>query len=195
MAKKWSNQDLPGVLHFVTGNVQNRRPIFKIESSCRALLNVCLELKAKRPYKMIAFVIMPDHFHLIVNPYDGEIRAWTSALKSLTAKKIIEISAENAFRKPDGKNQVWQESFKSIPLWSGWMIWQKINYLHANPLKAKLVGSTRDYYWSSFKSFYGEETEPILTVDKEWWWEDDVQKLHDVMTERIRKEAGASNPS
>jgi hypothetical protein len=40
------------------------------------------------------------------------------------------------------------------------MIWQKINYIHANPLKARLVRSAKDYYWSSFCSFYaqGEET-------------------------------------
>jgi len=53
---------------------------------------------------------------------------------------------------------------------------QKINYIHNNPLKAGLVKSAADYRWSSFRSFYFGEAEPI-DVDKDWWWPDDVQKL------------------
>ena len=36
------------------------------------------------------------------------------------------------------------------------MIWQKINYIHRNPVKAGLVKSAKDYYWSSFRSFYSQ---------------------------------------
>ncbi|MGH9824332.1 MAG: hypothetical protein ACREDR_13895 [Blastocatellia bacterium] len=72
-------------------------------------------------------------------------------------------------------NQVWQESFKALPLWSGW-IRQKINYVHSNPVKAGLSKSADAYAWSSFRSFYHEEQLPIA-VDKEWWWPDDVRKL------------------
>ena len=38
------------------------------------------------------------------------------------------------------------------------MIWQKINYIHANPLKARLVRSAKDYYWSSFRSWQTTKT-------------------------------------
>jgi hypothetical protein len=71
---------------------------------------------------------------------------------------------------------VWQESFKSIALWSRWMIGQKLNYIHANPLKAGLVDSARDYRWSSFRAFYDKVDEP-LAVDHDWWWPDDAEKL------------------
>ncbi len=62
------------------------------------------------------------------------------------------------------------------------MIWQKINYIHANPVKAGLVRSAKDYYWSSFGSFYsqGDET---LAVDHDWWWSDDSEKLSKAMKE------------
>ena len=56
------------------------------------------------------------------------------------------------------------------------MIWQKINYIHANPVKAGLVGSAKDYYWSSFRSFHSQEDEPIA-VDHEWSWPEDPEKL------------------
>jgi len=54
---------------------------------------------------------------------------------------------------------------------------QKINYIHANPVKADLCSTTEEYRWSSFRSFYREETDPLLSIDKDWWWEGDEEKL------------------
>jgi hypothetical protein len=63
------------------------------------------------------------------------------------------------------------------------MITQKINYIHANPVKAGFSKSAKDYPWSSFRAFYGEEPDPLLQVDKEWWWPDDIEKLNTAMAE------------
>ena len=62
------------------------------------------------------------------------------------------------------------------------MIWQKINYIHANPVKAKLVNTAKDYKWSSFRAFYAESSEP-LPVDHDWWWDDDSEKLSKAVKE------------
>lgn len=56
---------------------------------------------------------------------------------------------------------------------------QKIAYIHANPVKAQLVESARDYYWSSFRSFHRLGDEP-LGVDREWWWPEDSENLSKV---------------
>jgi hypothetical protein len=62
------------------------------------------------------------------------------------------------------------------------MIWQKINYIHANPVKAGLVSSTKEHRWSSFRAFYSATREP-LPVDQDWWWADDSEKLSRAMKE------------
>ena len=124
---------------------------------------------------------MPDHLHLIVNPRDGRIIEFTGQLKSLAARAITQSSVNIHFKQDsEGSCQVWQDSFKAIPLWSSWMIWQKINYIHANPVKAKLVSSARDYPWSSFQAFYSS-TESPLKVDQDWWWPGDSEKLSKAM--------------
>ena len=177
MAKKWSNLNLPGALHFVTGNVLDRIQIFKDAPLCTAFLEELNSLNQKWPSKLIAYVIMPDHFHLISNPRDGRIKDFIGALKSLSAKRIVKNSKRIRFRADaHGHHQIWQESFKAIPLWSGWMIWQKINYIHANPIRARLVDSAQDYRWSSFHSFYSQG-ETSVTINREWYWDDDVEKL------------------
>jgi hypothetical protein len=62
------------------------------------------------------------------------------------------------------------------------MIWQKINYIHANPVKAGLVSSAKNYRWSSFRAFYSGGSEP-LPIDQDWWWSDDSEKLSRAMKE------------
>jgi hypothetical protein len=131
MARKWSNLNLPGALHYVTGNCINRLPVFTEPECCRAFLKEFETINKSWPAKLITYVLMPDHFHLISNPRDG---------------RII----------------------------------QKINYIHANPVKARLVTSAADYYWSGFRSFYCQGDEP-LAVDHDWWWPDDAEKLHEAM--------------
>jgi putative transposase len=182
MAQKWSNLNLPGALHFVTGNFINRIPVFTESECCKVFLSELKTLNQDWPSKLIAYVLMPDHFHLIVNPRDGRIREFTRNLKRRAAKAILKETSRIKFPETEEGHQVWQESFKAVPLWSGWMIWQKINYIHSNPVKAKIVNSAKDYQWSSFRSFYlqGDES---LAVDHDWWWPDDVEKLSKAMKE------------
>src|SRR5262245_30954649 len=184
MGKKWTNRNLPGALHYVTASCHHRAPVFKDEQCCLTFFQTLQELREQRAFKLVAYVLMPDHCHLIVNPRDGDITVLVGALKGITARQIIDAS-NGRFRleKPSydlAINQVWQESFKAFPLWSDWMIWQKINYIHKNPLKAQLVKSSADYWWSSFRAFYFQSGEP-LAVDKDWWWPDDVNKLEVAM--------------
>jgi hypothetical protein len=40
-----------------------------------------------------------------------------------------------------------------LALWSGWMTWQKIDYILANPVKARLVSAAKDYYWFGLDRF------------------------------------------
>ena len=170
MTQKWTNRNLAGALHFVTANVNDRRPVFRRAEACRAFLEELQNLKHRRECKVVAFVVMPDHVHLVVNPRDGRILEWTGALKSLAARRLTGVWPKSFFFKPGFPPQVWQEGFKALPLWSEWMIWQKINYIHNNPRKAGLVERAKDYCWSSFRSFYRMGAEELLEVDHDWWW-------------------------
>ena len=183
MGKKWSNQNLPGALHFVTGNFLDRAPVFEQRACCQSFIDILKDLLTEWPCKLIAYVLMPDHFHVIVNPRDGCIKEFTGKLKSVAARAITKNVRGIKFQiDSEGCFQVWQDSFKATPLWSAWMIWQKINYIHANPVKAKLVSSGKDYEWSSFRAFYSDAEAP-LKVDHDWWWPDDSENLSKALKE------------
>lgn len=57
------------------------------------------------------------------------------------------------------------------------MIDQKINYIHANPVRSNLCDSAEDYPWTSFRAFYRDEHDPLFAIDRNWWWDDDEEKL------------------
>jgi REP element-mobilizing transposase RayT len=182
MARKWSNLNLPGALHYVSGNCINRLPVFTEPGCCKVFLEQLKTLNQKWPAKLITYVLMPDHFHLISNPIDGRIIEFCRDLKSKAAKAIVKATTRFEFPQDEEGHHVWQESFHSMPLWTGWMIKQKLDYIHANPVKAKLVKSAKDHYWSGFRSFFNMGDEP-LAVDHDWWWPDDVEKLSKAMKE------------
>ncbi len=97
MARKWSNQNLPGALHFVTGNVIKRIPVFSHDSCCHGFLDILADLRNQWPCKLIAYVLMLEHMHLILNPRDGDIKGFVGALKSRTATRLVDITADNRF--------------------------------------------------------------------------------------------------
>lgn len=187
MARKWSNANLPGALHFVTANFLNRVPLFTHSESCREFLEVLCDLNQQWPSKLIAYVLMPDHIHLISNPRDGHIKEFIGTLKSLSAKRILSLRGVRV----RSLGRVWQESFKAMPLWSGWMIWQKVNYIHANPVKAGIVKSAKDYRWSSFHSYYSQTPE-LIPIDRDWAWPDDAEKLSNAV--RTLSKGGGKPP-
>ena len=98
MAKKWTNKNLAGVLHYVTGNIDKRREIFRSAANCIAFLEELQAIRRKYGSRLVCFVLMPDHFHLIVNLVDGRIRSWIQELKSLTAQRLVEINPPGLFR-------------------------------------------------------------------------------------------------
>lgn len=105
MARQWSNLNIPGALHFVTGNIRDRDQIFQEECCCREFFATLSDLRNSWPAKLIAHVLMPDHFHLIANPRDGDIQGFTGTLKSKLSIQIIELTGDRFLlprAKPDG---------------------------------------------------------------------------------------------
>lgn len=160
-------------LQFVTTRTHRGVPLFRRKQLCQEFLEALGELRQKHPFKLCAYVIMPDHVHLVICPADGRISPLVQKIKALSARRIIKSlkASENgtllaALRKPylgrrQDTYQAWQDGFHAVPLWSEWMIRRKIDYMHANPLRKGLVKSAKDYAWSSFAAYHGIAAAPV----------------------------------
>ena len=80
----------PNICHYTTSVCYNRIPIFRSAKACSLFIEALAETREKCPFKLIGYVIMPDHTHLIVNPIGRDISRLMRRIKSSAARKILD---------------------------------------------------------------------------------------------------------
>ena len=135
-------------------------------------LAYCQENKGMEIY---AWCIMTNHVHLIFRSINGQKpELLIGDFKRFTSKSIVKAIKENTresrrefllnqFQKAADKSsnvkdyQFWRHDNKPIELWSNKVIFQKINYIHNNPVEEGLVYNPEDYVYSSARDYSGEK--------------------------------------
>lgn len=120
-----------------------------------------------------AFVIMPNHIHLIWQIMGEHQRESVQRdFLKYTAQQILKILRNEKSRlqrgllvhAKDRKFQIWERNSLSIPLWSDKVMWQKLEYIHYNPVKAGMCLYPEDYKYSSATFYHkGERRWDFLT--------------------------------
>lgn len=130
---------------------------------------------------IFAYCIMSNHIHMIVNTNEPYLLKDTIRdFKKFTSKKIIEqIQNEPESRREwmlslfeaaaeQGKRhknyKFWQEGNHAIELFSENFVWDKINYIHNNPVEAGLVKDPCDWIYSSASNY--QEMESIIEIER-----------------------------
>ena len=152
--------------HFVTLTVLHWIPVFTRPETVNILLDT-LRFLSKDGLKVYAWVVLENHCHLLLqsNALDHDI----ARLKSWTAKNLIQHLAERNIRtvldqlafykkahKSDRTYQLWQEGVHAELIQSEEMMWQKIEYIHHNPVKRGYVEDAVHWRYSSAKSYAGQ---------------------------------------
>ena len=120
---------------------------------------------------MFAFCIMPSHIHLIAKTEDDvSLSNVLRNFKSYTSKQIIKMIEESHtesrrewllymfefYGKKNAHNvkyQFWQQNNHAFDLFSNKFIDQKVNYIHNNPVEARIVTEPHFYVYSSDNQF------------------------------------------
>ena len=171
---------IEGHIYYVTTVVYNRLPIFVRPSFITPLLDSLNFYRYKQQFRLLGYVIMPDHLHLIVWPYGvPTISIIMRDFKEFTAKRLIrqaEVEERRdwlaAFRLAGdethrAQHKVWQDSFWDENIFTAHFLRQKLNYLHRNPVRAGLVENPADYAYSSFQNYeFGRDW--LVEVDRGW---------------------------
>ncbi|SRR6266481_3465648 len=136
---------------FVTSVAHGRSPLLKKEEMARLFLNVLQDNRKKGRFFLHEFVVMPDHFHLIITPAeDIPLEKSVQFIKggfSFRAKKELGF-----------QSLVWQESFTNHRIHDAEDYERHREYIHHNPVKAGLAKTPSEYPYSS--SFPGMELDP-----------------------------------
>ena len=176
----------PNTFHYVTLVTFNRVPVFRSDKACEIFVDVLRETRERYPYKLIGYVLMPDHAHAIVNNRSGTISDWLRRVRGNSARKILawlreeghsKSLAKLALSSPQKRNHthaVWQKDPSVIDLWSHKFIRQKLNYLHMNPVRAGLCKHPADWKWSSYRAYLPHKAGEVpIEIDWRGYWEED----------------------
>ena len=148
-----------GDLHFLTCSCYHRRPLLRTVARRDLFVRVLEEVRRRFRLVVIGYVVMPEHFHLLVSePDEQNLSAVMHALKLTFARRVIE--GERRKRSPmqaelfAGLSQrVWQARFYDFNVCTERKRIEKLRYLHRNPVKRGLVASPERWRWSSFRDY------------------------------------------
>ena len=148
-----------GSLYFITSVVENHEPVFVDENCVRPLLSALNEYAKKCYVQIIAFVVLPDHLHLLICPksQNPTISAFMKSVKGRSAIEINKIKGR--------KGRLWQHQFIDHIIRSNEDYRSHIEYIHYNPIKHGLCDNPEDYRWSSYR-FYELDEDVGIEINK-----------------------------
>lgn len=126
--------------------LRRRRMLGEGEFEC--LARVVGERRETHRFLLTAWVFLPDHWHAILYP-----RFPLTPSRVMESIKVASTLRLNAGRKESGL--LWPPRFFDRALPSVKEYWEKVEYIHQNPVRAGLVRRAEDWPWSSAQEYLG----------------------------------------
>jgi putative transposase len=169
--------DIPGHAHFLTFSCYDRLPLLGKDRTCGWVIEAIEEARRKEAFDLWAWVIMPEHIHLLLWPRNVVYRTERilTALKRPVGIKAIAYLRTHAPRFLErltvvNRNRTYHHFWQVGPgqdhnLWEPKSIHYGVAYMHANPVRRGLVDRADDWRWSSAADWAGASDVP-LRVDR-----------------------------
>lgn len=152
---------LPNHCYFVTAVIKDRKKLFVDENICSLILKDLKFYREKYQFLLHAYVIMPDHLHLLLSLKEkGNISMIMRDFKSHTAQAINKVLKR--------RGALWQEGFYEHVIRDEKDFKKRINYIHKNPLISDLVKDIEDHRFSSFRNYFMAD-DSMIQIDKLQW--------------------------
>ncbi len=167
-------------LHFLTPTIVGWIDVFSRQSYRDLIISSLQYCQKEKGLNLHAYVIMTNHLHLLASAQEpARLSDILRDFKKYTSSRIIKMAKEEPesrrswllhmfayhakYNSSNKEYQVWQKGDFPVELNSPSMIYQKMNYLHQNPVRAGWVNESTHYLYSS-ASNYAEGT-GVMEVD------------------------------
>lgn len=152
---------LPGYPQHVIQRGNNRQRILFEEEDYWFLWEKLGAAAAKFECELHAYVLMPDHFHLLLTP---QLDNGVGKLMQYVGRYYVQHF--NARR--DRTGTLWEGRYRATLLDPLRYLLPVSHYIESNPVRAGLVSTPADYEWSSFASNALGADDPLLTPHAEY---------------------------
>jgi putative transposase len=163
-------------LHFITASCFHREAMLGSKRRRDLFLKVLERVRRKYQFVVLGYVVMPEHFHLLVSePARGNPSKVMQAIKLGVVRQLF-FSRRNpgnsaALRlfADGGPVRFWQHRFYDFNVWSERKRIEKLRYIHRNPVTRGLVDAPDQWPWSSFRFYAYQEPGPVRVEDWSVW--------------------------
>jgi putative transposase len=138
---------IPGSTVFITQVVQDRKSVFYDSKNVILLHEILRNVQQLHPFSMLGHVILPDHFHILIQP--TEKSTFSDIMHSLKPnftkeyKKGLGISSSESVR-------FWQKRFWDHVIRDDRDLENHLHYMHFDPVKHGYVNDTVGWKNSSY---------------------------------------------
>ena len=131
----------------MTFSTFHRRKLFVVEIYVRIFLNTLYRYRREGRYDVHAFVVMPEHVHLLLTPANEvTIERAVQLIKGAYSHELGGIIGR--------KSEIWERGFTDHRIRSEMDFTHHRNYIHQNPVERGIVNNPSDYrYCSAFPGF------------------------------------------
>jgi len=168
--KTCRRENTPGDVHALTFSCFKNRPFLNRDRSRRWFLDSLARTRGKHGFELWAYVLMPEHVHLLIYPLRDEysISEILLDVKRPVARRAVRLVRAQApgFLKmmrdeqPNGgvAYRFWQRGGGyDRNLVNTKTVHATIDYIHANPVRRGLADTPEDWLWSSARFFAGRD--------------------------------------
>ncbi len=132
----------PGRTYFISSATWERRELFRVPQVAEILVHRILACRDNGAYQLHEFVVMPNHFHLLMTP--GETASLEKAVQLIKGGSSHEIHAQMG-----NQMEIWQVGFHDWTIRDGEDYRTKVRYIQMNPVQAGLVERPEDWLFGS----------------------------------------------
>ena len=153
---------LPGYPHHVIQRGNNRQPIVLDETDRRMLYNLWLEESQRHKVAVNAYVLLDNHFHMLLTPPSDEAM-------SLMMQSVGRTYVRYFNKRHNRSGTLWEGRYKSSLIDSEGYLLTCMAYIDLNPVRAGLAESAEDFSWSSYKHLAGQSIDKLVTPHALYW--------------------------
>lgn len=153
--------DVRNIPYHVLNRANNRSAIFSKPDEYRHFEDLLEEAVKRYKMRLLAYVLMPNHWHLILYPQgDGDISLFMQWLT------LTHTQQYHAWKKTIGHGHIYQGRYKSFLIEKNEYLWAAIKYVERNPVRARLAKRVEQWRWGSgYRRLDGTKKEREILSD------------------------------
>jgi len=168
---RYRRANVKGGVYFFTVVTFKRAKIFTIPKNVDLLRSAIKEVMQTHPFKINAFVLLPDHLHCIwtLPQQDSDFSTRWRLIKSYFSRNFDQRNvgwvegrnptntAYTASRQMKKEKPIWQRRFWEHLIRNQQDLNQHVEYIHYNPVKHGLANAPFEWAHSSFHRYVEKE--------------------------------------